>query len=169
MKNRVATHNAGAPGSTSVPAPTPAPAISDLGRARQLAEARTSFEKARLALEMGKARLAVTLLESCLDVETDHPEYLGLWGYSQTLIGGNLKAALDACERAIAARSYDATLHAQLGTVLQECGRQHEARQCFENALQKDPQNKLAKTQLQALGDTNRGFSFTIWLRSLRG
>jgi Flp pilus assembly protein TadD len=137
-------------------------------RAETLAAARANFEKARLALEMGKPRLTVTLLDACLRIEPDHPEYLGVWGYAQTLIGGNLKAARDACDRAIQGRSYDATLHAQRGCVLKASGRPQEARACFETALQQDPQQRLAQTQLASLGPHSGDSWFKSILRHWR-
>ena len=168
MKERFGTRTTVAPADLRADVQEPTLVDKECGRAHELSQARANFEKARLALEMGKARLAVTLLQSCLSIEADHPEYLGLWGYSQTLIGGNLKAAQDACERAVAARSYDATLYAQLGCVLQASGRTESARHCYENALIKDPQQKLAKAQLQSLIKQSDGFSLKTMLRRLR-
>ena len=137
-------------------------------QARQLGDARRDFERARLAITMGKPRTALTLLARCLEAEPDHPEYLGLYGYAEALEGGDLDVALRACQHAVEARSYDASLHAQLGFVYQAKGMTVRARQCYEAALQRDPQNTLATDGVTALAIAKNAFSLRSLWRFLR-
>jgi tetratricopeptide (TPR) repeat protein len=137
-------------------------------QAQKLRDSRRDFERARLAINMGKPRTALTLLTTCLEAEPDHPEYLALYGYATALEGGDLDMALRACQLAVEARSYDASLHAQLGYVYNAKGLAVRAAECYEAALQRDPQNSMACEGLDALSKPRTGFSLRSLLRFLR-
>ena len=137
-------------------------------QAQHLRNSRRDFERARLAISMGKPRTALTLLTTCLEAEPDHPEYLGLYGYAIALEGGDLDVALRVCQNAVEARSYDASLHAQLGYVYKAKGLAGRARECYEAALQHDPQNTVANEGLDSLVTPRNRFSLRSVLRFLR-
>lgn len=146
----------------------PLPHTSGSERASLLAECRREYERARLALDIGKPQTALTLLQRILALEPDHPEYLGLFGMAQVRAGGDLQRALDACQRATRDRPEDATLHAQLGMVYEARGDQRRARHCFEMALQLDPQHTLARHGLEGLAQRRMRFRWRSLLRLLR-
>jgi tetratricopeptide (TPR) repeat protein len=137
-------------------------------QAQQLRDSRSAFEQARLAVNIGKPRTALTLLAGCLEAEPDHPEYLGLYGYAMALEGTDLDVALRVCQHAVEARSYDASLHAQLGYVYQAKGMAVRARECYEAARQRDPLNTVASDGLLSLKAPRSGFSLRSLLRFLR-
>lgn len=138
------------------------------GRPHLLADNRREFERARLALDMGKARTALTLLEGCLRIEPDHPEYLGLYGVALCRSGGDLHQARRACERAVADRPEDPILHTQLGIVLEAARQPEAARQAYEQALHLDPQQTQAQLGLETVQRRPSRFRLRSLLRLLR-
>jgi Flp pilus assembly protein TadD len=154
-----------APRTSSTPAhPTPATAaLPETQGAQVLANTRREFERARLAMDMGKAQTALTLLLDCVAVEPDHPEYLGLFGLALCRCGGDPQRARQACQRAVADRPEDASLHVHLAMVLETQRDRDGARRAYETALQIDPENTLARNGLDDLSHNTTH----SWLRSV--
>jgi Flp pilus assembly protein TadD len=142
--------------------------VDDRGRPHVLAATRREFERARLALDMGKASTAVTLLRGCLAVEPDQPEYLGLFGLALCRAGEDVQRARQACERAVTDRPDDPVLHTQLGMVLERLRDHEAARRAYERALELDPQHTLARNGLDALARRRSRFGLRSLLRLLR-
>ena len=136
--------------------------------AREQESVQLGFERARLAAELGKWATALALLRSCVHMQTDRPEMLGLYGYCLARLGQQLEEARDACQRAVDAQPWVAEHHAHLGFVYHTAGLAQRARRSYDAALVLDPEHELARTGRDALAAREGTSRLRAWLRRTR-
>jgi len=114
---------------------------------RREADKRSSqlaFEQAKTAMKHNRYDKAVVLLKSAIKYDDSNPAYHSWYGFSLGVLKTHLHEARDACKKALEIEHYNADFHANLGFVYHQAGLQSTANECFDEALQWDPDHHIA-------------------------
>jgi curved DNA-binding protein CbpA len=106
--------------------------------------AQLAFEQAKTAMKHNRYDKAVVLLKSAIKYDESNPSYHSWYGFSLGVLKTHLHEARDACKKALEMEHYNADFHANLGYVYHQAGLQSTANECFDEALQWDPEHHIA-------------------------
>jgi curved DNA-binding protein CbpA len=106
--------------------------------------AQLSFEQAKTAMKHNRYDKAVVLLKSAIKYDDSNPAYHSWYGFSLGVLKTHLHEARDACKKALEMEHYNADFHANLGFVYHRAGLESTANECFDEALQWDPEHHIA-------------------------
>lgn len=107
--------------------------------------ARNAYSRIEGLLDEGDFERAAEVLRVIVKTIPSDPEYQSKYGYVLANIGGSLHQARDLCRRAVETDPFDPDYHAQLGFVYLQAGLTRTAQECFERALNLDPEHPLAR------------------------
>jgi curved DNA-binding protein CbpA len=106
--------------------------------------AQLAFEQAKTAMKHNRYDKAVVLLKSAIKYDDSNPCYHSWYGFSLGVLKTHLHEARDACKRALEIEFYNADYHANLGFVYHQAGLTSTADECFDEALNWDPEHRVA-------------------------
>lgn len=106
--------------------------------------AQLAFEQAKTAMKHNRYDKAVVLLKSAIKYNDSNPSYHSWYGFSLGVLKTHLHEARDACKRALEMEFYNADYHANLGFVYHQAGLSSTADECFDEALNWDPEHLVA-------------------------
>ena len=100
-----------------------------------------------LSLQMGKADVAVQLIESAIKLKPEEPEFYNMCGEAYRVLG-NFDKATDRYEQALAINPGFAGAHINFGNVCKELGRLEEAVAHYEKAIDINPDFPMSYNNL---------------------
>jgi len=107
--------------------------------------ASVSFMQAKEAMRNNRYDKAALLLKAAVKYDPSNPSYHSLYGFCLAALNTKLHEARDACKKAIEIEFYNPDYHANLGYVYFKAGLKNLAVKHFHDALQWDPDNKIAR------------------------
>lgn len=131
--------------------PTAATASSDNKyRAEEL------YQTALKAIKLKDVNSAIDLLKAAVRLEPEKAEYYSTLGLALSEKPRRLHEAREMCEKAVEIEPYDVGNYLNLGKVYKKAGLHMRAQKQFEKALHWDPENAIARYELQ--GVRQKGF-----------
>ena len=111
--------------------------------------AQLAFDQARTAMKHNRYDKAVVLLKSAIKYDDSNPAYYSWYGFALGALNTRLHEARDMCKKALEMEFYNADYHANLGFVYTQAGLKSTADECFLEALNWDPEHRLALKYMQ--------------------
>lgn len=115
-------------------------------------EAVELYRHAKEACSRGKTLEALALVERALDAEPDHQGYRSLHGLCIARERGQIRKAIEMCEKAVAADPKNIDTHIHLGMVYLAAGYTSKAIEAYRRGLKVQRYNPELIAELEKLG-----------------